>query len=152
MLTWQFQFDFIIVSLFRNGSTAGLEDREKEVIAWCSLAKVSSVSAFRQGVTRAVCSEHERFGNLWRTWRKKKHNFGRLCSETHGSMEKRWMYSLLPITKTPQINKNRSGVDCHFGIFLVAHNCVLYCGNWKSTGGWWNNGVYPLLIKIERDP
>ena len=71
MLTWQFQFDFIIVSSFRNGSTAGLEDHEKEVIAWCSLAKVSSVSAFRQGVTRAICSERERFGNLWRTWREK---------------------------------------------------------------------------------
>ena len=40
------------------------------------------------------------------------------------------LFSLL--LRLPQLM--RIGVDCHFRISLVAHNCVLNCGNWKSIG------------------
>ena len=40
------------------------------------------------------------------------------------------LFSLL--LRLPQLI--RIGVDCHFRISLVAHNCVLNCGNWKSIG------------------
>jgi len=46
--------------------------------------------------------------------------------------QKKHVYSLLPITKTPP-NKKK-GLVWHFRFILVGHNWILHCGNWESIG------------------
>ena len=52
--------------------------------------------------------------------------------ELHQIISSPYYQSLLPISNTPLINKNRSGLA--FSVFLVAYKCGFNCGNSESIG------------------